>query len=919
MAPRKGQESEDSKYKPPNTCRFPLARTAAKPKMWALLLLLLGAPFPSKAAWYSHAGRESLLEVGGDGKSTGSSEIRVEPWDEVANGEDGSIHICIFSDRVQGLKATLKSTALNAKHPEKIHIWIVTDNTTAVDIVASYLHDTGLTIHPLDLEAVVNNLLLDTGYKPVWTWDVYNSSVKDANANWDPAWANENTAHPGVWDHSTMHMHPLNHLRFYIPYVKEFSRLDRIIFMDDDLIIQGDVQQAWDAKQNLTEGKMLVGACEIWKWGDSSSAFEYSGKNSSYAKSSALAQVGRPIDETYCGPDKDVWCVGSNHWENLNRRSIEINGKPFEPESQPEWNFGFTLFDLGEWKRLELTSKYEKWMRANYEDHIFPETSLMYGLGIPFLAYYDHVSCWDDITEPKIKIRDGFGYITFPEFQFNGLDATYLTSGFVLHYDGWLKPWYSQADPIFAIPYQKTMQNVEFTEYKALMEDPETVKQKLDVRGSFVVLSEPRAGSEWFMSVLDQHPDVCASGTATSQGGRVGFPRDIFLPYDKGTRYFEEHAEKMRMQCYWSFVEKWLPLIAENIEWCDDAAEPRALPEVARPIRRHLPKLCQWAKRHGDGGKQQVANKAELFLEYFERVMKADSESWACQCPKETKVAGTRIMTDWIGKTFKGKQGLNLDRNELDNGTVLAESGVPSLWTSIRTVKPKIIYFKRNIVDELISRHVASATGIFHAKTEDDAAKIRSKGKNVTLKANGISWELLRRGQHRDYIQQKLEASGLDVLYLDYEICRKDMRACMEMAEKFLGVEEYGAYNYKTTRKSIDLSVGDVVGNYQSVLEAIEKKGLNRYLSQQWVALVSKGVNAGAIQAPTGAATATHAASRLRANSSANQAMSKPLKSSSTPSSFIKISYQIYQHAREGEHHQDLRAVHALAQSEHEH
>eukprot|EP00466_Bigelowiella_natans_P003839 jgi/Bigna1/131385/aug1.14_g6093 len=440
---------------------------------------------------------------------------KVEHWDEIAHN-DGSIHICVFSDRVEGLKCTLKSAALNAADPEKIHIWVVTDNSTAVGEAAAYLNDTGITIHTLQLDKVVNNLLR-TGYEPVWTWDVYNSSVRDGNANWDPAWVNENTALPGVWDHSTMHMHPLNHLRFYIPYIKEFSKLDRILFMDDDLIIQGDVQQAWDAKANLTDGKVLAGACEIWKWGDATSTFEYSGKDSSYAKSSALAQVGRDIEETFCGANRNAWCVGSSHWENLHKRSIQINGKPFEPESQPEWNFGFVLFDLEKWKKIGLTDTYEKWMRANYDDHIFPETSLMYGLGIPFLAYYDRVQCWDDITEPKINIRDGFGYITYPEFQFNGLNTSYITSGFVLHYDGWLKPWYPEADPIFAIPYEKTMANVRFSEYKLLLEDPITVKQKLDLKGSFLVLSEPRAGSEWYMSVLDQNPLVCATGTSTSE------------------------------------------------------------------------------------------------------------------------------------------------------------------------------------------------------------------------------------------------------------------------------------------------------------------------------------------------------------------------------------------------------------------
>ena len=165
----------------------------------------------------------------------------------VAKNDGNSIHVCIFSDRVDGLIGTLKSTALNAKEPEKVHIWVVTDNSTAVKIVANRLHDEKIHIHALDL-ALVSQDLLDRGIKPVWEWDTYNSSVLNAVGNFDPAWANENTGVPGAWDHSTMHMHPLNHLRFYIPYITVFKELDRIIFMDDDLIIQGDMQRAWDAK-----------------------------------------------------------------------------------------------------------------------------------------------------------------------------------------------------------------------------------------------------------------------------------------------------------------------------------------------------------------------------------------------------------------------------------------------------------------------------------------------------------------------------------------------------------------------------------------------------------------------------------------------------------------------------------------------
>lgn len=53
-------------------------------------------------------------------------------------------------------------------------------------------------------------------------------------------------------------------------------------------------------------------------------------------------------------------------------------------------------------------------MHANYRLHAVPETSLVFGLGIPFLALANSVDCWD---EEVLKVRDGFGFINWQRYQ----------------------------------------------------------------------------------------------------------------------------------------------------------------------------------------------------------------------------------------------------------------------------------------------------------------------------------------------------------------------------------------------------------------------------------------------------------------------------------------------------------------------
>jgi len=103
----------------------------------------------------------------------------------------------------------------------------------------------------------------------------------------------------------------LNHLRFYLPEV--FPKLDRILFLDDDVVIRKDLTPLWSV--NL-EGK-VNGAVETC--GKSFHRFD---KYLNFSN----PHIARNFDPNACG-----------------------------------WAYGMNIFDLNEWKKRDITAIYHRW------------------------------------------------------------------------------------------------------------------------------------------------------------------------------------------------------------------------------------------------------------------------------------------------------------------------------------------------------------------------------------------------------------------------------------------------------------------------------------------------------------------------------------------------------------------------------
>jgi alpha-1,4-galacturonosyltransferase len=103
----------------------------------------------------------------------------------------------------------------------------------------------------------------------------------------------------------------LNHLRFYLPQI--YPKLDKMLFLDDDIVVQKDLTGLWDVDLN---GK-VNGAVETC--GQSFHRFD---KYLNFSN----PHIARNFDPNACG-----------------------------------WAYGMNIFDLKQWKNKDITGIYHKW------------------------------------------------------------------------------------------------------------------------------------------------------------------------------------------------------------------------------------------------------------------------------------------------------------------------------------------------------------------------------------------------------------------------------------------------------------------------------------------------------------------------------------------------------------------------------
>lgn len=174
----------------------------------------------------------------------------------------------------------------------------------------------------------------------------------------------------------------LNHVRIYLPEL--FPNLEKVVFLDDDIVVQHDLSPLWDID---LQGK-VNGAVETCR-------------------------------------GEDSW-VMSKRFKNYFNFSHPLIADNFDPE-QCAWAYGMNILDLQAWRRTNIKETYHYWLKKNLNSNL---------------------RLWRMGTLPPALIAfNGLVHPIDPSWHMLGLGYQSRTnldsvqSAAVIHYNGRAKPW----------------------------------------------------------------------------------------------------------------------------------------------------------------------------------------------------------------------------------------------------------------------------------------------------------------------------------------------------------------------------------------------------------------------------------------------------------------------------------------------
>ncbi|KAF3789086.1 putative galacturonosyltransferase 3 [Nymphaea thermarum] len=287
--------------------------------------------------------------------------------------EDPSLyHYALFSDNVLATSVVVNSTIFNTKEPERHVFHVVTDKLNFAAMKMWFLVNSppGVTVH---VQNVDDFKWLNSSYCPVLR-QLETAAMKAYYFKADHP-ITMSAADTNLKYRNPKYLSMLNHLRFYLPEV--FPKLDKILFLDDDIVVQKDLTPLWSVDLK----GMVNGAVETCK-------------------------------ESFHRFDKYL---------NFSNPLISNN---FDPNACG-WAFGMNMFDLTEWKRRNITGIYHYWQNLNEERTLWKLGSLPPGL----ITFYN-------LTQPLDRSWHVLGLGYDP-----ALNLTEIEHGAVVHYNGNQKPW----------------------------------------------------------------------------------------------------------------------------------------------------------------------------------------------------------------------------------------------------------------------------------------------------------------------------------------------------------------------------------------------------------------------------------------------------------------------------------------------
>ncbi|XP_059640296.1 probable galacturonosyltransferase 13 [Cornus florida] len=295
-------------------------------------------------------------------------------------------HFVLSTDNILAASVVVSSTVQSSLNPERIVFHVITDKKTYAGM-HSWFALNSVSPAILEVKSVHQFDWLTRENVPVLEAVENHNVVRNYYHGNHVAGANLSEITPRIFASKLQARSPkyislLNHLRIYLPEL--FPELDKVVFLDDDVVVQRDLSPLWD----IDLGGKVNGAVETCK-------------------------------------GEDAW-VMSKRFSNYFNFSHPLIAKNLDPE-ECAWAYGMNIFDLHAWRKKNIRDTYHAWLKENLKSNM-----TMWKLGtLPpaLIAFKGHVRPID----PSWHML-GLGYQ-------NKTSIESVKKAAVIHYNGQAKPW----------------------------------------------------------------------------------------------------------------------------------------------------------------------------------------------------------------------------------------------------------------------------------------------------------------------------------------------------------------------------------------------------------------------------------------------------------------------------------------------
>ncbi|XP_062861322.1 glycosyltransferase 8 domain-containing protein 2 [Trichomycterus rosablanca] len=191
-------------------------------------------------------------------------------------------------------------------------------------------------------------------------------------------------------------LHPLNFVRFYLPLLA-ISNHKRVVYLDDDVIVQGDIQELYQIKLQPGHAAAFASDCDLPETHD------------------MVRSVS--MQTTYMG--------------FLDYRKQAVRDLGINP-SDCSFNPGVFVADIDEWRNQKITMQLEKWMSENFKENLY-SSAMAGGVATPPMLIVFHNKY--TTIDPKWHVRH-LGWSPDAHYPLSVVSEARL-----LHWNGRFKPW----------------------------------------------------------------------------------------------------------------------------------------------------------------------------------------------------------------------------------------------------------------------------------------------------------------------------------------------------------------------------------------------------------------------------------------------------------------------------------------------